>query len=202
MDPAVARETLIQAGRWLDARGYCPATSGNYSLRLDDRSLLVTASGKHKGKLGPADFVVTDMEGRPLDGATPSAETPLHATMFGLDPSIGAVIHTHSVASTVLGLVLKGERQLVIEGYEMQKALPGVSDHETAVPLPIFENSQDMARLARDVREHWQRGAFPGYILRGHGLYTWGVDLGAALTAVEALEFLLTCEFERRKVPR
>lgn len=202
MENSVARETLIQAGRWLDARGYCPATSGNYSLRVDADRLLLTASGKHKGKLEASDFVLTDAEGRPVDRGAPSAETPLHATMFRLDPQIGAVIHTHSVASTVLGLVLKGESRLVIEGYEMLKALPGVSDHETSVTLPIFENSQDMFGLARDVREHWQRGAFPGYILRGHGLYTWGIDLDAALKAVEALEFLLACELERRKVRR
>ena len=116
MDIPTATAALIEAGRRLDAQGYCPATSGNYSVRLDASSLLVTASGRHKGRLGPADFVVVDYDGHARPGraagaqgsAVPSAETPLHALMFRLDPGVGAVIHTHSVPCTVLGMHLTG----------------------------------------------------------------------------------------------
>jgi methylthioribulose-1-phosphate dehydratase len=200
MDATAAAEGLIRAGRWCDARGYCPATSGNYSARLDAATLLVTASGKHKGHLAREDFVVVDYDGKPVAAGVPSAETPLHALMFRLDARIGSVIHTHSVASTVLGLVLRAEPALDLEGYEMLKAFPGVRSHEARVSIPIFENSQDVPALAREVQRRWDAGPFPGYLLRGHGLYAWGGGVDAAVHAVEALEFLVACELERRKL--
>jgi methylthioribulose-1-phosphate dehydratase len=213
MDASTAAEALIEAGRRLDAQGYCPATSGNYSVRLDAANLLVTASGRHKGRLGPEDFVVVDYDGRPRPNGPapsvperpptgPSAETPLHALMFRLDPSIGSVIHTHSVACTVLGLQLAGVPSLELAGYEMLKALPEVTTHERVVSLPIFENSQDIRALALRVQERWQATPFSGYVLRGHGLYAWGQNVDAALRAAEGLEFLMACELEKRKVAR
>jgi methylthioribulose-1-phosphate dehydratase len=200
MDATEAAESLIRTGRWCDARGYCPATSGNYSVRLDATTLLVTASGKHKGRLSREDFVVVDYDGRPIAAGVPSAETPLHALMFRLDSRIGAVVHTHSIPSTVLGLALQRQGALDLDGYEMLKAFPGVSSHETRVSIPIFENSQDIPALAHDVERRWDRARFGGYLLRGHGLYAWGKDIDTAVNAVEALEFLVACELERRKL--
>jgi methylthioribulose-1-phosphate dehydratase len=203
MDIPTATAALIEAGRRLDAQGYCPATSGNYSVRLDASSLLVTASGRHKGRLGPGDFVVVDTDGQPrAGGPSPSAETPLHALVFRLDPRVGAVIHTHSIPCTVLGMHLVGSPSLELAGYEMLKALPGVSTHDGAVAVPVFDNSQDVRALARRVQERWQAAPFSGYVLRGHGLYAWGTDVDAALRAAEGLEFLLACELEKRKVGR
>jgi methylthioribulose-1-phosphate dehydratase len=194
----------MDAGRRLDARGYAPATSGNYSVRLDARRVLVTASGKHKGHLGPRDFVVLDGDGRPVEGSegAPSAETPLHLLMFRLDPRIGAVLHTHSVQVTVLGLTVEGASSLELSGYEMLKALPGIDTHTARVTLPIFDNSQDVPILAREVEARWQKEPFPGYILRGHGLYAWGADVPLALRSAEALEFLVACEVEKRRMGR
>jgi methylthioribulose-1-phosphate dehydratase len=203
MDVGHAKDSLIRVGRWCDARGYCPATSGNYSVRLDFASLLVTASGKHKGHLLHDDFVVVDYDGRPVAPASagsPSAETPLHALMFRLDPAIGAVLHSHSVPSTVLGLALTGAPELVLEGYEMLKALPGITTHEARAALPIFDNTQDIPALAREVQRRWAGPPFPGYLVRGHGVYAWGRNVDAARHALEALEFLVACELERRKL--
>jgi methylthioribulose-1-phosphate dehydratase len=200
MDLSSAAESLIRAGQRLHAGGYCPATSGNYSLRLDAARVLVTASGRHKGHLRSGDFVVIHADGSPESGGAPSAETPLHALMFRIDPTIGAVLHTHSVASTVLTLALAGAESLELQGYEMLKAIPGVASHTTRVELPIFENSQDIPALANEVEARWRRRPFPGYLLRGHGLYSWAADLDTALRSVEGLEFLLACELERRKI--
>jgi methylthioribulose-1-phosphate dehydratase len=91
---------------------------------------------------------------------------------------------------------------LDLAGYEMLKALPGVSDHTATVRVPIFENSQDVRALATQVERRWQATPFAGYVLRGHGLYAWGADLESALRAAEGLEFLISCELEKRKVLR
>lgn len=220
-EPTSAIQGLIDAGRWLDARGYAPATSGNYSMRLGPGRILVTASGKHKGRLGPDDFVIVDEDGRPDGtsaapprggptqvggsggGALPSAETPLHVLMFRLDPRIGAVLHTHSVCATVLSMMLEDASSLELTAYEMLKAFPGISSHTARVSLPIFDNGQDISLLAREVEARWRQEPFPGYILRGHGAYAWGETLPLALRSAEALEFLVACELERkRRVPR
>ncbi|MCL2450772.1 MAG: methylthioribulose 1-phosphate dehydratase, partial [Polyangiaceae bacterium] len=136
----------------------------------------------------------------PVGPGVPSAETPLHALMFRIEPNIGAVIHTHSVASTVLGLEITGATALDLQGYEMLKAFPGVSTHETCISIPVFDNTQDIPALARDVERRWASAPFPGYIVRGHGLYAWGPDVDVALRAIEALEFLVRCELEKRRV--
>jgi methylthioribulose-1-phosphate dehydratase len=170
-------------------------------MRLDASHILVTASGRHKGRLTADDFVTVDYDGQPVDGiGKPSAETPLHVIMFRADPSIGAVLHTHSVRSTVLGRVLTGQHSLDLVGYEMLKAFPGVTSHAQSIRIPVFENSQDIPALAQRVQERWQAGPFPGYLIVGHGLYAWGVDVDAALVAIEALEFLVSCELETRMV--
>jgi methylthioribulose-1-phosphate dehydratase len=81
---------------------------------------------------------------------------------------------------------------LEIEGYEMLKGLAGVTTHEHREWLPIVDNDQDMPRLAARVglvlAEH---RAAHGFLLRRHGLYTWGQTLGDAVRHVEILEFLL-----------
>jgi methylthioribulose-1-phosphate dehydratase len=200
MDPTAAVQALIHAGRFCDVRGYCPATSGNYSARLDAKTLLVTASGKHKGYLTPNDFVVVDYDGRPVASGVPSAETPLHALMYRFDSAIGAVIHTHSVATTVLSMAASGQSALTLEGYEVLKALPGITSHEAHASIPVFENTQDVPALAREVERRWAAAPFPGYVIRGHGLYAWGADVDAALRGAEALEFLIACDLERRKL--
>jgi methylthioribulose-1-phosphate dehydratase len=191
---------IIDAGRWLDRRGWAPATSGNYSMRLDAERIAITSSGRHKGRLMEDDVIVVDYDGKPVHAGHPSAETPLHTVMYRLDPSLGAVLHIHSVHSTVLGLALTGRTEIDLTGYELLKAFPGVATHEEHVLLPIFDNTQDVSSLARRVAAHWRNRAFFGYLIRGHGLYTWGRTMDDALRLVEALEFLFACEFERMKV--
>jgi methylthioribulose-1-phosphate dehydratase len=193
-----ARE-IIGAGRWLDARGWAPATAGNYSVRLDASRIAITVSGRHKGRLTADDVMVVDSEGRPQGDQQPSAETALHAVMYRLDPAVEAVVHTHSIFGTILGM--DDDRDTFeLEGYELLKVLPGIATHDTTVSLPIFDNTQDMTVLARSVIDRWERGPFPGYLIRGHGLYTWGSTMNLALRSVEALEFLIACEIERRKL--
>jgi methylthioribulose-1-phosphate dehydratase len=106
--------------------------------------------------------------------------------------SIGAVAHTHSVASTVLSRrhVVRGALRL--RGYEMAKALSGVRSHETEIALPILPSTQDMMSLARTAATKITDGVY-GYLVEGHGLTTWAADVGTLRRHVEALEFLLAC---------
>ncbi len=194
-------QEIIDAGRFLYSRGWSPATSSNYSMRLSTTTALLTASGKHKGQLGQDDVLVTDLSGNSLEpGKKPSAETLLHTQLYRCRPEVGAVLHTHSVSATVLSRLIPGDH-LPLEGYELQKAFAGVATHESTVLVPIFDNDQDIARLAAKVQP-WldAHPECPGYLIRGHGLYTWGARMSDALRQIEAFEFLFECELKTRSL--
>ena len=164
--------------------------------------LLITASGKDKGRLTCDDLLLIDSEGRPVEATAlrPSAETALH-TMLARRPGVGAVLHTHSVWATILSEHHAPAGGLVIEGYEMLKGLAGVATHEHRLWVPIFPNSQDIPALARDVAGSFGTPGRPlshGFLIRGHGLYTWGRDVDEARRHVEAFEFLFETVGHRR----
>ncbi|UST60542.1 methylthioribulose 1-phosphate dehydratase [Pseudomonas moraviensis] len=194
-------QQIVDAGRFLYGRGWSPATSSNYSARLSPSEALLTVSGKHKGQLSVDDVLATDLSGNSLEpGKKPSAETLLHTQLYSWRAEIGAVLHTHSVNATVLSR-LTPEAFIEFEDYELQKAFSGISTHESRVRVPIFDNDQDIARLAAKVQP-WL-DAHPdcvGYLIRGHGLYTWGAQMSDALRQIEAFEFLFECELKTRSV--
>ncbi|KIP93540.1 methylthioribulose 1-phosphate dehydratase [Pseudomonas fluorescens] len=194
-------QQIVDAGRFLYGRGWSPATSSNYSTRLSPNEALLTVSGKHKGQLSVDDVLATDLSGNSLEpGKKPSAETLLHTQLYSWRAEIGAVLHTHSVNATVLSR-LTPEAFIEFEDYELQKAFSGISTHKSRVRVPIFDNDQDIARLAAKVQP-WL-DAHPdcvGYLIRGHGLYTWGAQMSDALRQIEAFEFLFECELKTRSV--
>lgn len=188
----------------MDAHGWVPATAGNISVRFRDGDgagrIAITRSGVHKGFLDTNSVIEVDFAGRPLTpGDKPSAETLLHCQIFAAFNDAGAVVHGHSVAGTVLSMVEPGEA-IIFEGYELFKAFAGQTTHETRLPLPLFANDQDMARLAGFIAPHLGTTKL-GYYIRGHGVYVWGPHMDAALARLEALEFLLECELRRRQLP-
>ena len=180
--------------------GWLPATSGNLSVRLDRDSCAITVSGRHKGRLTAGDIVRVDLVGEPLSPGRPSAETLLHTSLYRWSEDIGAVLHTHGPASTVLGLRHAGRDRVVLAGYELLKAFAGIATHATRLAFPIFENTQDIAALSDDVLARLDGAPPPcyGYLIRGHGTYVWGRDLDEARRHLEALEYLAACELALR----
>lgn len=194
MDIRDATLALIDVGRFLFSKGWVPATSGNLSVRLDDGTIMVTASGHHKGELSPEGLMQIDLDGRPIFGeGRPSAETPLHLMIYRRFQDARVVLHTHSALATILSM---GGYDLTFEGFEMLKALSTIESHERRLRLPVFPNDQNVARLADRVAVH--AGVTHGFMIAGHGLYTWGDSMATARRHVEAIEFLLECEQLRR----
>jgi methylthioribulose-1-phosphate dehydratase len=189
----VLAQQMIEAGAMFHRRGWVPATGGNFSARLSSERMLITASGVHKGELKPGDFLVADLQGRPLEAARkPSYETGLHAQLYRFDPTIGAVLHVHTVANTVLS---RRQDRVVLSGYELLKLLPGAPDPASRVEIPVFGNDQDIARLSGRVDAHMKEEMkVPAYLIAGHGIYAWGNNVAQARHRVEALEFMLECE--------
>jgi methylthioribulose-1-phosphate dehydratase len=196
-------DALREVGAMFWQRGWSVGTSSNYSVVLsrDPLELLVTASGKDKGRLKPGDFVRVGSSGKPTADGQPksSAETLLHV-VAAQQPGVGAVLHTHSVWSTVLSDYFFAEGGFELSGYEMLKGLEGIATHETTAWVEIFDNTQDIPSLAGQVRERMNDAAEPlqyGYLIRRHGLYTWGRDLEEARRHVEIFEFLFECVARR-----
>jgi methylthioribulose-1-phosphate dehydratase len=191
---------LQNLARDFHTRSWSLATSGNFSIVLSQQPLrlLMTASGKDKSCLCADDFVVLDesleilkaaSNSASLESLRPSAEAALHA-MIVEQFHAGAVLHTHSIWSTILSDKRAGDGEISFNGWEMQKALRGINTHESSVTLPIFPNDQNMHELAETVKQHKHKISH-GFLLVGHGLYTWGANLEEAKRHVEALEFLL-----------
>jgi methylthioribulose-1-phosphate dehydratase len=190
---------LAEIARQCYGRGWVLGTSGNFSAVVshDPLRLAITTSGVDKGSLSAADIVEIDEHSKVLAGSgRPSAEAILHVVIASAR-GVGAVLHTHSIWSTILSDTADGD-WLAIEGYEMLKGLAGVTTHELREWLPILDNTQDWAAaaplveaiLAKHPEAH-------GFLIRRHGLYTWGENLAQAKRQMEILEFL--CEVMGRK---
>jgi methylthioribulose-1-phosphate dehydratase len=186
---------LAAAAAYFHARGWVVGTSGNLSavVEREPLRLAMSPSGVDKGELRPEQVLLIDGHARIVGtrDAKPSDESPLHLRVVR-ERGAGAVFHTHSVWNTLLSDLYAGEGGLAVEGYEMLKGLRGVRTHEHRAWLPILDNSQDMPALADAVGETLGRHAGAhAFLLRRHGLYTWGENLAEAKRHVEILEFLL-----------
>jgi methylthioribulose-1-phosphate dehydratase len=197
---AVAAE-LVEAARLFGGRGWALATSGNFSARVGERAVAITRSGCDKQQLLPDDLVLVNLDGGALDppDARPSAEAAIHGQLYRRRVSVGAVLHVHSPAATVMSRLCEPEGAVVLSGWEMQKGLAGVLTHEQIVRIPIFGNTQDVASLAAVVGDHvTAHPEHPGCLIAGHGIYGWGASVTEARCHIEALEFLCECEWRLR----
>jgi methylthioribulose-1-phosphate dehydratase len=192
-DFKAAAIALCNAGKFIDSKGWVPATSGNFSARLPDGTIAITTSGKHKGNLQTEDIMLIDADANALDGKKPSAETGLHTALYKRFHDAKAILHPHSINAILVSRLFKDE--IVLEDYELLKALHGIHTHEARIVIPIFANDQDIPRLSQVVDNYLDSVTnCYAYIIAGHGLYTWGETIPEALRHLEALDYLFDCE--------
>jgi methylthioribulose-1-phosphate dehydratase len=188
-----AADALCNAGSFIDDKGWVPATSGNFSARLPDGTIAITTSGKHKGRLRTEDIMLIDSDANSLDGKRPSAETLLHTSLYKRYPAIKAVLHPHSINSILVSKLYS--TPIVLKDYELLKAFNGITTHESRIEIPVFANDQDIPRLAKVIDKYLEKIEICfGYIIAGHGPYTWGTSIPEALRHLEALDYLFDCE--------
>jgi len=196
-----AAADLCEAGRFIDSKGWVPATSGNFSVRLPDGTLAITVSGKHKGRLQIEDIMLIDAEANALDGKKPSAETLLHTSLYRRFPAVGCVLHPHGLNAVLVSRLF--ESDIVLEDYELLKAFKGITTHQSRLVVPIFANDQDIPRLAAEVERYLDRHPdCQAYVIAGHGFYTWGETVAETLRYIEALDYLFDCELRLHGVKR
>ena len=195
-------DAIAEAARELSSMGWTPATSSNFSMRIDATHAAITVSGKHKGRLGRDDIMLIDLDGNAVgNDARPSAETALHTQVYRRWPEMNVVLHTHSRTQSVASRLFANDGEIRLQGWELQKAITGYHTHESVLEIPVFPNTQHMPELVARV-DAWLDAGKPlhAYLIDGHGIYTWGRDMAETQRHLEALEFLLGCELDLKKL--
>jgi L-fuculose-phosphate aldolase len=171
------RFELCTAGRWLSERGFTPATDGNLSVRLGHDRILTTPSGVSKGSLSPEDLVITDLNGRSLDGCLePSSELGMHLLIYRRRPDANAVCHAHPMVATgyaAAGLGL--DKPLLAEMVVALGKVPLAAYAQPGTPWVA-------ASLEPFVAAH------EAILLANHGVVTFGEDLLSAFHRMEVVE--------------
>src|SRR5690606_35908403 len=184
-----AAQGVIEMARYAGARGWVPATSGNFSVRMDEKSAVLTATGADKAALDASGVIEAEISGAPHERA--SAEAPLHLARYRGSSKIGAVAHIHGLASTLLSRRHAQAGALRREGSELLKDLAGTTTHETAIDIPILPNDQVTGRLAALAEERNDAASpCPGDLIAGNGQYGWGRTAAETIRHMEAFDFL------------
>lgn len=172
-------------------RGWFPATSGNLSVRIKNRSIIaVTTSGKDKSLQTPEDFLLVDLEGKPVCSTAlkPSAETLIHAAIYKSIPNCEAVFHIHTVMNNLVSELYRDEKKLGFKDHELIKAFD-IWEPDASISVPIVENYFDIQILANEIKNKIVPKV-PGVLIRNHGIYVWGDSDFSATRHLEAFEFL------------
>ena len=179
---SVEKKAVVEAAQEMAALGLVTGTSGNVSVRLPDRGgaadlLAITPSGIPYGELTEDSIAVADFEVDPVEGELmPSSETLLHVAIYKVRPDVGAVIHTHSVYSSVAAVAGIDIPPLIDE---MMVAIGGV----VSVSRYGFPGSEE---LADNVCE--ALGPRNAALIKNHGAVGVGQDLQEALSVCALLE--------------
>jgi methylthioribulose-1-phosphate dehydratase len=198
------KEELIKAGKFLYGKNLLPATSGNLSIKDPLSSLItITVSGKSKGSLNLNDFIEIDHEANIIDPKEkrPSAETLLHTQIYNFYKNATVVFHTHSINGVIISRLVGAGQVLELKNYELLKAFRGVQTHAYTEQVPVFANNQNIKQLASEVEQFMN--IYPdihGYLIEGHGLYTWGSSVAEAMRNIEAFEALFQMEITLRQI--
>ena len=168
---------IAKLGRIMYKRGLIAGTDGNISARLDNDRVMITPSGKSKGRLDPEDMVVLDNSGRPVSGKQrASSESPLHLHLYRRRPDISACVHAHppyATAFAVAGVPLT------------EKILPEVLLFVGNIALTEYA-PPGTPRLAQSldpfITDH------NAFLMKNHGLITVGDNLDQAYHRLETVE--------------
>lgn len=190
------KASLVQLIRTLNARGWSPATSTNYSFIDENQQCWVSRSGVNKADFTEQDFMSIDANGvgsGMFHGIKPSDETQIHLWIYRNFPRAKVVLHSHGKYPVLISQF--NEHFFPVQGYELQKGFKGCTSHLESLQIPIIDNHQDMTALCAeldtrhpDIQQHC-------FIIAGHGTYAWGETIFDAQKHLETLDYLCECEF-------
>ena len=200
---------LASLVRNLNQAGHNPATSGNYSLRSVSRPgyCLISESGIDKSIFSEDNLLYVNKNNGEVDamfrkmGRRASDETQIHLAIFR-STSANCVLHSHLLESLLFADLFPRQNTIFVEGLELLKGLSGIRTHLTKIPIPCFENSQDIRLLANEI-ENTLRSSLNiyGILLRGHGVYVWGESVQDAKRHLEVFNYIFKYFLQSQRRP-
>jgi L-fuculose-phosphate aldolase len=173
------RRELVRFSRWLSRLGFTPGTSGNLSVRLDSRRLLVTPTGMSKGLVKTSDMVIVDLHGRQLAGSRKvTSEISMHLAIYTQRKDVDAVVHSHPPTATAFACSGRAIDEILC-----QEAVMTVG----AVPLASYATT-GTAEVAASMRPFISE--YDAILLENHGAVSYGATLLDAFMKMETLEHL------------
>lgn len=194
------REQVLNANREIARRGLAPHTFGNVSGV--DRSgpkplMVIKPSGVDYNTMTAADLVVTDLDGKVIEGSLrPSSDLDTHTLLYREFPEIGGVVHTHSEFATSWA---QAGKPIPCFGTTHADYFHG--------PVPVTEplTAQEVADgyvrntgavIVRRFRaENLDPLAVPGVLVAGHAPFAWGKTAAAAVEHADVLEYIARLAF-------
>jgi L-fuculose-phosphate aldolase len=171
------RRQLSRFSHWMYRLGFAPGTSGNLSVKLDDRRILATPTGCSKALLRPGDMVIVDHDGHFISGTrNVTSEIGMHLAVYRGRPDVNAVVHAHPPIATGFascGLAL--DAPLCAELIMTLGSIP-------LAPYATTGTDEVGASLQPFLRDH------DAILMANHGLVTYGKDLLDAFMKTETCE--------------
>jgi L-ribulose-5-phosphate 4-epimerase len=197
---AALREQVLRANQEIARRGLAPHTFGNASGvdRTGQEPLVVIKpSGVDYATMTPADLVITDLDGKIVEGKLrPSSDLDTHTLLYREFPQIGGVVHTHSEFATSWA---QAGRQIPCLGTTHADYFHGPVP--VTRPLTAEEVAEAYVRnTGAVIVEHFRKHnldpvAVPGVLVAGHAPFTWGKDAADAVEHADVLEYIARLAF-------
>lgn len=179
MDIQKAKEIVVEAGKQLVSSGLIARTWGNVSCRIDDKTFVITPSGRAYETLTPDEVVLVNMEDLSYEGnIKPSSEKGIHASCYMLRPEVNFVIHTHQTNASIVSALgcdingISGESKEII-GDNIPVSNYGLSGTGT---------------LKKNVVKALLRSDSKAVIMKNHGAVCLGADYDDAFKVASEVE--------------
>ena len=194
------RQQVLHANQEIARRGLAPHTFGNASGI--DRSgsqplVVIKPSGVDYATLTAADLVITDLDGKIVEGSlNPSSDLDTHTLLYREFPQIGGVVHTHSEFATSWAQAGRAIPCLGTTHADYFHGPVPVTEPLTAEEVEEAYVRNTGAVIVRRFRlENLDPIAVPGVLVAGHAPFAWGKTAAEAVEHADVLEYIARLAF-------
>jgi len=194
------RKQVLAANQEIARRGLAPHTVGNASGvdRSGDKALVVIKpSGVDYATLKPEDLVITDLDGKIVEGRLrPSSDLDTHTLLYREFPQIGGVVHTHSEFATSWAQACRAIPCFGTTHADYFHGAVPVTEPLTAEEVSSGYVRNTGAVIVRKFRaDGLDPVAVPGVLVAGHAPFAWGKDAADAVEHADVLEYIARLAF-------